>query len=71
MEVADFIAVVLPQLQAGEPVILRGYTAIHAAESLELPLALAAPAAESPVRTEDPHPRLQTNRLRLVNSLRY
>lgn len=36
-EVADFIDEVLPQIEAGESVILRGYTAIHAAEVLGLP----------------------------------
>ena len=36
LEYADFIEEVLPQIQAGESVILRGYTAIHAAEVLGL-----------------------------------
>jgi len=41
-EVADFIDEVLPQIEAGESIILRGYTAIHAAESLGVLLSLMA-----------------------------
>jgi len=41
LELSDFVEEVEPQLAAGESIVLRGYTAIHAAEDLGLDLYLA------------------------------